>query len=124
MISHINLGTNDLARAEAFYSELLKAFDAVLAFRSERTIYYALGEKGANLAINTPFDGKPASHGNGTMVALAARDKAQVDSVYHKAIELGGSCDGKPGDRLDGALYAAYFRDPDGNKFGIFVSAR
>ena len=56
--------------------------------------------------------------------ALAARDKAQVDAVYHRAIELGGSCEGKPGDRLDGALYAAYFRDPDGHKFGIFVPAR
>lgn len=120
MIAHINLGSNNLEAAEAFYNELLALFNGKQAFKSERTIYYILGDGGANLAINTPFDGNPASAGNGTMVALGAQDKDQVATVYNKAMELGGSSEGEPGERLDGAMYAAYFRDLDGNKFGIF----
>ena len=121
MISHINLGSNNLEAAEAFYNELLALFDGKQAFKSDRTIYYTLNDgSGANLAINTPFDGEPASSGNGTMVALGAADRDQVDTVYNKALELGGSCEGEPGERLGGAMYAAYFRDLDGNKFGVF----
>ncbi|WP_439134269.1 VOC family protein [Pseudomaricurvus sp.] len=122
MISHINLGTNDLARAERFYGEFLKLYNGQLGFRSERTLFYTLGD-GAKLAINTPFNGEPATAGNGTMVALGAKDSSAVDQVYAKAMELGASCEGEPGARMDGVLYAAYFRDPDGNKFGVFCSS-
>ena len=121
MISHINLGSNNLEAAETFYNELLIEFDGKQAFKSERTLYYILGEgKGANLAINTPFNGELANAGNGCMVALSATDKDQVNRIYHKALELGGSCEGQPGERMNGTMYAAYFRDLDDNKFGIF----
>ncbi len=121
MISHINLGTNDLARAEAFYNELVKLWDGQLGFKSDRTLFYALGD-GAKLAINKPFNGEPATVGNGTMVALAGKNPEEVTAAYTKALELGGSCDGAPGPRMDGMIYAAYFRDLDGNKFGIFCT--
>jgi len=120
MISHFNLGTNDLESAEAFYNELLKFYDAEQVYKSERTILYSLGDSSAKLAINTPFDGKPATPGNGSMVSLAATNREQVDALHTKALELGGSCEGAPGNRLDDSLYAAYFRDKDGNKFGVF----
>lgn len=123
MISHINLGTNDLTRAENFYSELLKPMGAQQVYKSERTVLFSLGSGDAKIAINTPFNGDPATVGNGSMVALAATDKDQVHNVHAKALELGGSCEGEPGERLDGMLYAAYFRDLDGNKFGVFRSA-
>lgn len=122
MISHFNLGTNDLERAEAFYNELLKIFDAKQLFKADRTIFYSLGDNSAKLCINKPFNGEPATAGNGAMVAFAASNKEQVDSLHAKALELGGSDEGAPGDRMDGVIYAAYFRDPDGNKFGIFYS--
>lgn len=122
MISHFNLGTNDLARAEAFYNELLKAFDAKQLFKSERSIFYSLGDNSAKLAINTPFNGEPATHGNGSMVAFSASGKEQVDALHSAALAAGGSCDGAPGERMDGMIYAAYFRDPDGNKFGVFYA--
>jgi len=121
MISHLNLGTNDLDRAENFYSELLKLFGGNQLFKSERMLFYSLGDNSAKLAINTPFDGNPASVGNGSMVALSAADREQVDAVHAKALELGGSCEGAPGERMGGAFYGAYFRDPDGNKFGVFL---
>jgi predicted lactoylglutathione lyase len=49
------------------------------------------------------------------MVALQANSREQVDRVYAKALELGGTDEGAPGQRSEG-FYAAYFRDLDGNK--------
>lgn len=120
MISHFNLGTNDLARAEHFFDALFGLLNGQQAYKSERTILYAFGEHSAKVAINTPFNGEPAAAGNGNMVALAATDKAQVDAIHAKALELGGRCEGKPGGRMNDMMYAAYFRDLDGNKFGVF----
>ena len=74
---------------------------------------------GAGIAVTKPFDGKPASFGNGVMVALDARDPAQVDRIHAIALANGGSDEGAPGVR-GGGFYAAYFRDPDGNKLNAF----
>jgi predicted lactoylglutathione lyase len=75
---------------------------------------------GAGIGLTKPFDGKPATVGNGVMAALEAKDKAQVDRIYALAMSLGGTDEGAPGDRGNG-FYAAYFRDPDGNKLNAFV---
>jgi predicted lactoylglutathione lyase len=71
------------------------------------------------LGQRTPYDGGTATSGNGTMVALAADSREQVDQMYAKAIELGGGDEGAPGIRGPEQMgfYGAYFRDPDGNKF-------
>jgi predicted lactoylglutathione lyase len=122
MISHFNLGTNYLACAEAFYDELLKIFNGQQAYKAERTVLYALGDGSAKIAINKPFDGKPATAGNGSMVAFSASGPDQVKAFHLKALELGGSSDGEPGERMGGHLYAAYVRDLDGNKIGIFCT--
>jgi predicted lactoylglutathione lyase len=66
-----------------------------------------------------PFDGNPATVGNGTMVALVVDSKEKVHTIYDKAIELGASDEGPPGPRGD-AFYAGYFRDLDGNKLNVF----
>jgi predicted lactoylglutathione lyase len=71
------------------------------------------------LCLTKPYDEKPATVGNGVMVALAATSRKQVDEVYAKAIALGATDEGKPGPRGDG-FYAAYFRDLDGNKLNAF----
>jgi predicted lactoylglutathione lyase len=60
------------------------------------------------------------SVGNGVMAAFGAKDKAHVDRVYQLALSLGGGCEGPPGQRSE-QFYAAYFRDPDGNKLNAFV---
>ena len=119
MIMHFNLGTNDLVKAETFYSDLLSLFDAELVIRTKTAIFFSFGEYSSRLGINQTFDGKPATHGNGSMVALLARDPAHVDKVYDRALALGGTSEGKPGTRRKGKIYAAYFRDLDGNKFGV-----
>lgn len=119
MIAYATLGTNDLPRAARFYDELL----AVIGGRREMEepgtyIAYGNGGRGAGLGITVPFDRRAATAGNGTMVALEASDRAQVDAVHAKALALGGTDEGAPGERFPG-FYAAYFRDLDGNKLNV-----
>jgi predicted lactoylglutathione lyase len=59
--------------------------------------------------------------GNGVMAAFSAKDKAHVDRLHQLALSVGGTCEGPPGPRGAGGFYAAYFRDPEGNKLNAFV---
>jgi len=124
MIMHFNLGTNDLEKAELFYNPLLALFDAEQIRRTNTVILYSFGEFSSRLAINNTFDGEPATHGNGSMVAMLGQSQDHVDQVYAKALALGGTSEGEPRSRRKGMIYAAYFRDLDGNKFGIIYPNR
>ncbi len=119
MIGYVTLGTNNLARSAKFYDELLGAIGARRMMESDRFVAWSANPQQAGLGIALPFDGKPATVGNGVMVALAVDSKAKVDALYNKAIELGGTDEGKPGPRGEG-FYAGYFRDLDGNKLNFF----
>ena len=119
MIGYVTLGTNDLARAAKFYDALLAEVGGKRTLESDRFVSWSTGAAGPGLGVIKPFDGKAATVGNGTMVALMAASKAQVDAVYKKALELGGKDEGAPGPRGDG-FYAGYFRDLDGNKLNCF----
>jgi predicted lactoylglutathione lyase len=119
MIGYVTLGTNDLARAAAFYDKLFGSLGAKRIFESPRGIGWGSSMQAPSLAVMAPFDGKPATSGNGTMVALAGAGKEQVDAAYALALELGGTDEGKPGNRMDN-FYAGYFRDLDGNKLNFF----
>ena len=121
MIGYVTLGTNDLPKATAFYDELLSEFSAKQVMSDERMKIWG-GEAGPPmLAVCTPHDEKQATIGNGVMVALAATSREQVDRVYAKALALGGSDEGPPGERGGGPFYGGYFRDLDGNKFVAFI---
>jgi len=117
MIGYVTLGTNDMERALPFYDAVLAELGAKRGFKNDRLQFYA-GRHGM-FAIGKPYDGYGASAGNGTMVALTARDRETVDRVYTKAISLGAKDEGAPGARSD-TFYGAYFRDLDGNKLCIF----
>ena len=119
MIGYVTLGTNDMARATRFYDALLAELGAKRTLEMERLIAWGPGAGAPMLAVCTPFDKKPATIGNGVMVALAATSKAQVDAIHRKALELGGRDEGAPGARGAG-FYAGYFRDLDGNKLNAF----
>ena len=119
MLAYATLGTNDLPRAARFYDEVLAVLDCKREMEQPGYfIAYGNGGAGAGLGVTVPFNREPATVGNGTMVALAAKDRAQVDALYAKAIELGGTDEGAPGERFPG-FYAAYFRDLDGNKLNV-----
>lgn len=121
MIGYITLGTNDLPRAAAFYDALLGSIGARRVMEYETFVLWGNGAGKAGLGVIKPYDKKAATHGNGTMVALAADSAAQVDALYKKALELGATCEGPAGQRAPG-FYAAYFRDLDGNKLNVFYT--
>jgi predicted lactoylglutathione lyase len=120
MIGYVTLGTNDLKRAAEFYDAI--AAELGTKRMMEYETFIAWGEPGgaAGIGLTKPFDGNTATVGNGVMVALAAKDQAQVDRLYNLALSMGAKDEGAPGDR-GGGFYAAYFRDPDGNKLNAFV---
>jgi len=120
VIGYVTLGTNDLARAAKFYDGLVAELGINRMMENEQFIAWGAPGGGAGIGVTKPFDGKPATVGNGVMVALAAKDRAQVDRLYNLAISLGGQDEGAPGERFPG-FYAAYFRDLDGNKLNAFV---
>lgn len=121
MIGYITLGTADIKRGAAFYDKIAAEMGKPRMMGSEEDGFIAWGEMGggAGLSIIKPFDGNPMSVGNGSMVALQAKDEAQVKRVYDMALSLGGTCEGPPGLR-GGGFYAAYFRDLDGHKLNAF----
>jgi len=120
MIGYVTLGTNDLERAAAFYDQLLAEIGAERFMQTEQFIAWSLAADKPALSVTKPYDGKPATVGNGVMVALAVDSREKVDAVYAKALELGGTDEGPPGPRGDSGFYAGYFRDLDGNKLNAF----
>ena len=122
MIGYVTLGTNDLERAVAFYDKLFAVLGAGRFMEDPgHFVAWAVAPDKPALSVTKPWDGKRATSGNGTMVALVVDSKDKVHAVYDKAIELGGSDEGPPGPRMDG-FYAGYFRDRDGNKLNVFYA--
>ena len=120
MIGYVTLGTNDRERGAKFYDAVCGELGVGRMMENEQFIAWGKPGGGAGIGMTAPFDGQPATVGNGVMVALEATDRAQVDRVYKIALENGGTDEGAPGERWPG-FYAAYFRDPDGNKLNAFL---
>jgi catechol 2,3-dioxygenase-like lactoylglutathione lyase family enzyme len=119
MIGYTTFGTNDLARAAKFYDALFAELGAKRTMEMPNFIAWGTAPDKPMVSVIKPFDGKPATVGNGVMVALLAGSKAQVDAIHTKALALGGKDEGAPGPRGPG-FYAGYFRDLDGNKLNAF----
>ncbi|MBS0418683.1 MAG: VOC family protein [Proteobacteria bacterium] len=127
MLSNVYFGTNNLERSIAFYGAVLGAlgmkrcatgdpeWDRVAAGWG---IYESGGVRELAFWVGTPFNQQPATVGNGSMVAFSARSWKEVDDFHAAALAGGGVCEGPPGLRLQYSpdFYAAYARDPDGNK--------
>lgn len=121
MIGYVTLGTNDLERGARFYDALAAEMGVGRMMEFDTFIAWGAPDGPAGIGLTKPFDGGTATIGNGVMVALQARDRAQVDRLYAIALANGGTCEGPAGPRGDGSFYAGYFRDPDGNKLNAFV---
>lgn len=120
MIAYVTLGTNDLAKAAKFYDAIAAEMGVGRFMENEQFIAWGAPGGAPGIGLTKPYDGRPATVGNGVMVALAAKDRAQVDRIHQIAMDLGAKDEGAPGPRGDGGFYAAYFRDPDGNKLNAF----
>ena len=118
MILYTTLGTNDLERAGQFYDALLAPMGANRVMQLPRLIGWGTTPGTPMFAIIKPFDGEPATVGNGVMVALHIADTAQIDALHARVLALGGKDEGAPGLR-GGTFYAGYFRDLDGNKVAL-----
>lgn len=119
MIGYVTLGTRDLPRAAAFYDALLAEIGAKRTMDFGRGYAWGVSMDKPGLGVMLPFDGQPATVGNGVMVAFAVDSKDKVDRVHAKALALGGTDEGPAGPRGEG-FYAGYFRDLDGNKLNVF----
>src|SRR6476659_6760411 len=120
MIGYVTLGTNDREKSSKFYDALCGELGVGRMMENEQFIAWGTPGGGAGIGLTRPFDGNAATVGNGVMVAIEARDEAQVERLYRIALAHGGTDEGPPGPRSEG-FYAAYFRDPDGNKLNAFV---
>ena len=120
MIGYVTLGSNDLAAAGSFYDQLLGELGASRFMSNERMIVWGVKPDQPMLAACTPWDERPATVGNGAMVALLAGSRENVDRLHARALELGATSEGAPGERMQG-FYGGYFRDPDGNKLVFFT---
>ena len=119
MIGYATIGTNDMSKAKAFWGELLEPLGATLIMDMGRMALYGTGDGSPMIGICEPFDGEEAACGNGNMLAIPAGTRENVDKMYAKALELGATDEGEPGERMP-TFYGAYFRDLDGNKIAFF----
>ena len=123
MIGYATLGTNDLPRAAAFYDALLGEIGAKRLWEMPTGIGWGVSMDKPALGVLKPYDGNPATPGNGTMIALVVQRPEQVDRLYQKAMSLGARDEGPAGPR-GSSFYAGYFRDPDGNKLNVFCMTK
>jgi catechol 2,3-dioxygenase-like lactoylglutathione lyase family enzyme len=119
MVGYTTVGTNDWDAATAFYDELLGTVGAKRLFEMENFVLWGTAMDKGCLALVRPYDKKPATVGNGVMVAFQMETPEAVDAFYAKALALGATDEGPPGKRMEG-FYAGYFRDLDGNKLNAF----
>ena len=118
MIGYMSFGTNDFKRAAAFYDKLMAELGAKRVMDFGTFVAWSQGKDKPGFALAMPHNKQPATIGNGSMIAFAVGTAAQVDALYAKAISLGATDEGPPGDRGDN-YYGAYFRDLDGNKLNF-----
>ena len=119
MLGYVTIGVKDMGRAEEFYNALLAEIGAKQLFGQVRIKFYGTGPEDSMLAVCIPYDEEEAQPGNGCMVAIPGGSREGVDKLYAKAMELGATDEGEPGERLP-IFYGAYVRDLDGNKLCFF----
>jgi catechol 2,3-dioxygenase-like lactoylglutathione lyase family enzyme len=119
MLGYATVGTKNLETACAFYDALLAGIGGKQLMGLEHIKFYGIDGGGAMLAIASPYNGEPQACGNGNMIAIPGGSTAGADALYAKAMELGATDEGAPGQRLP-FFYGAYVRDADGNKLCFF----
>ena len=121
MIGYVTIGVSDIEKAKKFYTDLLADMGASVLMDMGRIAFIGSDMKSPMLSVCVPFDESDPQPGNGNMIAIPAGSKEKVDELYNKAISLGATCEGAPGQRIKDMFYGAYFRDLDGNKLAFFV---
>jgi catechol 2,3-dioxygenase-like lactoylglutathione lyase family enzyme len=124
ILGHVTLGVHDVARAAAFYDAVLGELGITRGKSGQGFAGWGSGHEGG-FFVTLPFNGQPASVGNGVSVSFLAPSRDAVDRFHAKAVALDATDEGKPGIRPNyhANYYAAYVRDPDGNKIAAVCHA-
>ena len=126
MFSHISVGCDDLDAAGRFYDAVLAPLGLVrrpvtpddgplaLCWVAPRDVL-------PRFYVYQPFDGRPATPGNGAMTAFLSPSREAVDVAHAAGLRVGGSDEGAPGERprYGHGYHGAYLRDPGGNKLHV-----
>ncbi|SEJ56585.1 Catechol 2,3-dioxygenase [Sphingobium sp. AP50] len=115
VFSHVMMGAADLEASVNFYDAALGALgiDNLGPFGNGWVLY---GRDKPAFIVARPGNGE-APTSNGMTIGFAGATTAEVDAFHAAGLAAGGTDEGAPGARshLPGA-YAAYLRDPAGNK--------
>ncbi|MBT3583672.1 MAG: VOC family protein [Halobacteriovoraceae bacterium] len=116
-MSYTVLGTNDFEASVKFYDRLFEQSKPIQCFTTDRMNFWQFEDFA--FAVAKPFDGEPASSGNGTMIGFDVGSNEEVVRLHKKVIELGGTCEGEPSQK--GPRFSGYARDLDKNKLCFFM---
>lgn len=126
MFSHITVGTRDLERARRFYDAVLLPLGlkrrVVTPDGGPLALCWVTGQALLpRFYVYMPYDGEPATVGNGSMVAFLAPTQEAVSVAHAGGLAQGGTDEGAPGVRphYGDGYFGAYLRDPDGNKVHV-----
>ena len=119
MIGYTTIGVSNMDSACKFYAALLGELGGSQLFGMDRIQFFGTSPEAPMLAVCVPYNEEAPAPGNGNMVAFPAGDPAGVDRMFAKAIELGATDEGEPGQRMP-FFYGAYGRDADGNKLCFY----
>jgi catechol 2,3-dioxygenase-like lactoylglutathione lyase family enzyme len=123
MIGYTTIGVSNIESAKKFYCDLFADKGAKVAIDAGRIAFIGTERGEPMLAVCEPYDKEAPTPGNGVMVAFTVEEKQEADALYARALELGATCDGPPGQRVPDRFYGAYVRDHDGNKLCFFQFA-
>ncbi len=121
MIGYVTIGTNNLDGAVKLFDDLFEIIGVQKLWQHGGMAAWGTSREDIALCVVRPFNGQPATLGNGNMVALRMKSRSDVDAIHAKCIALGGTNEGKPGPQGNHDFYGGYFRDLDGNKFNAYV---
>ena len=116
MIDHVSVPVHDLAASARFYEAVLAPLG--ICKLDDRQVTVGFGKSYPEFWLNLRGDLAAAPAGSGAHVCFRARAAEMVDAFHAAALAHGGTSDGAPGLRPqhgDG-YYAAFIRDPDGNR--------
>jgi catechol 2,3-dioxygenase-like lactoylglutathione lyase family enzyme len=116
MIDHVSIAVRDLAASARFYEAVL----ATLGYEklADRPATIGFGTKYPEFWLNERRNMTLVDADSGAHICLRARDVEAVRAFHAAALKAGGISDGTPGPRSGqvGGYYAAFIRDPEGNK--------
>jgi uncharacterized glyoxalase superfamily protein PhnB len=115
-MNYFVFGTNNMQAAVGFYDAFFEGSEVNKIHAEGRMTVWAGGDFMFGLA--EPFDGEAATSGNGTMAGFNLGSADEIERLYKKALELGGTDEGEP--RIRAGRFSAYVRDLDRNKLCLF----